>query len=174
MHSGKKGHTAFLYLTGRNRKNVCRNRGEFLAACAQRGRDKLQRYSAAFGMVRSVKSLLKKIFSFLEKSFFMCYIYPEESSKELFEFLKEKIKMKKTIAVCGAALLGAALFAAPAAPAGRPGALAPKPVAKPAPRAVKPAPKPVVKPAPRAVKPLPPPPPARPLPPPPRPWWKFW
>ena len=93
----------------------------------------------------------------------MCYIYPEESSKELFEFLKEKIKMKKTIAVCGAALLGAALFAAPA---GRPGAPAPKPVAKPAPRAVKPAP--------RVVKPLPPPPPARPLPPPPRPWWKFW
>ena len=102
--------------------------------------------------------------------------------------------MKKTIAVCGTALLSAALFAAPG---GRPGAPAHrqevrvvKPahhqevrVVKPAPRpvvkVVKPAPRPevrVVKPAPRpvvkVVKPLPPK--HRHMPPPPRPWWKFW
>ena len=69
--------------------------------------------------------------------------------------------MKKTIAVCGTALLSAALFAAPG---GRPGA----PAHRQEVRVVKPAPRPVVK----VVKPLPPKP--RHMPPPPRPWWKFW
>ena len=80
--------------------------------------------------------------------------------------------MKKTIAVCGTALLSAALFAAPG---GRPGAPAPRQevrVVKPAPRqevrVVKPAPRQEV----RVVKPLPPK--HRHMPPPPRPWWKFW
>jgi outer membrane biosynthesis protein TonB len=68
--------------------------------------------------------------------------------------------MKKTIAVCGTALLSAALFAAPG---GRPGAPAPRQEV----RVVKPAPRPVV-------KPLPPPKPHHAPPPPPRPWWKFW
>ena len=69
--------------------------------------------------------------------------------------------MKKTIAVCGTALLSAALFAAPG---GRPGAPAPRQEV----RVVKPAPRQEV----RVVKPLPPK--HRHMPPPPRPWWKFW
>ena len=98
--------------------------------------------------------------------------------------------MKKTLALCGAVMLGTALLAAPPAARpgqgdrnARPGAPAPRHAVKPAPRpAVKPAPRPAVKPAPRhAVKPAPrhavKPAPRRPHhapPPPPRPWWKFW
>ena len=90
--------------------------------------------------------------------------------------------MKKTLALCGAVMLGTALLAAPPAARpgqgdrnARPGAPAPRPGAK----VVKPAPRPavkVVKPAPRpAVKVVPPPPAKhRHMPPPPRPWWKFW
>ena len=90
--------------------------------------------------------------------------------------------MKKTLALCGAVMLGTALLAAPPAARpgqgdrnARPGAPAPRHAVKPAPRpAVKPAPRPAVKPAPRhAVKPAPRRPHHAP-PPPPRPWWKFW
>ena len=74
--------------------------------------------------------------------------------------------MKKTLALCGAVMLGTALLAAP--PAARPGQgdRNARPGA-PAPRhAVKPVPRPAVKPAPRRPHHAPPPPP--------RPWWKFW
>ena len=66
--------------------------------------------------------------------------------------------MKKTLALCGAVMLGTALLAAP--PAARPGQgdRNARPGA--------PAPRHAVKPAPRRPHHAPPPPP--------RPWWKFW
>ena len=63
MHPGKKrSYSVFIPDGPKQKKTSAGTGGEFLAACAQRGRDKPQRYSAAFGMVRSVKSLLKKFF----------------------------------------------------------------------------------------------------------------
>ena len=139
---------------------------------------------------------IEKIFDFssrrdLKKTFLYATFTPQEPQNNERSFQK----MKKILAVCGTAVLGAALFAAP--PAGRPAPgraagkhdapavkPAPRAAVKPAPRAaVKPAPRAAVKPAPRhavkpapraAVKAVPPRRPHHAPPPPPRPWWKFW